>query len=127
MKLHDMSLSFLAQVTGQEDGARLLLSLEGKQSSALDSALKRLLELLPKEVVLAVVNDVNSLGQQQNSSSGSGSRRGSFQLIRAASPAIPVAVGSSSSKGAAAAANGVAAVAGAAGGAVAAAKGSVDG
>jgi hypothetical protein len=76
-------------VTGQEDGARLLLYLEGKQSAALDAALKRLLELLPKEVVLAVATDVNSL--VQNGSSGS--RRGSFQLVRAASPGLPLPPG----------------------------------
>lgn len=52
------------QVTGQRDGARLLVTLESKQTERLDSALERLQELLRPGAVIDVQQDVSSLSGQ---------------------------------------------------------------
>jgi hypothetical protein len=49
------------QVSGQRDGARLLVTLESKQADRLDTALARFEELLPAGTFLAAQSDVSSL------------------------------------------------------------------
>lgn len=60
------------QVTGQRDGARLLVTLESKQTERLDAAVHRFQELLQPGVVLGVQQDVSSLSGRSGHPSSSG-------------------------------------------------------
>jgi hypothetical protein len=61
----------LLQVTGQRDGACLLVTLESKQADRLDAALQRLQQLLPSGTVLGVQQDVSSLSGQSGKAGSS--------------------------------------------------------
>lgn len=54
------------QVTGQPDGARLLLSLESKRADSLPSAAAALRELLPPGSLLGEQSDVRRLTTSQD-------------------------------------------------------------
>jgi hypothetical protein len=85
--------SFGTQVSGQRDGARLLVTLESKQGDRLDTALARFEELLPAGTFLAAQSDVSSLSGGTGVTAGANvSRRnslGSLQqagIVRSMSP-----------------------------------------
>jgi hypothetical protein len=75
------------QVSGQRDGARLLVTLESKQADRLDSALARFEELLPVGAFLAAQSDVSSLSGGAGVSAAAGanvSRRNSLGSLQQA-------------------------------------------
>eukprot|EP00775_Hariotina_reticulata_P011537 gene11537-11680_t len=78
-------------VSGQSDGARLLVILESKQADRLNAALGRFKELLPSGVAIAVQTDVSCLSGQSGASSGN--RRNSFgSLCQAAGYTSPTGI-----------------------------------
>lgn len=75
----------VCQVSGQRDGARLLVTLESKQTDRLDSALARFQELLPHGTVIASQSDVSSLSGGTGATAGSNvSRRNSLGSLQQA-------------------------------------------
>lgn len=76
----------MPQVSGQRDGARLLVTLESKQAERLDSATERLQGMLPRSALLGVQSDVSSLSGQ---SGLCGTRRNSLGSMQAAGLATP--------------------------------------
>ena len=65
------ALGPVLQVTGQRDGARLLVTLESKQAERLDAALQRFQGLLKPGAVIDVQRDVSSLSGQSGKTSSS--------------------------------------------------------
>jgi hypothetical protein len=73
------------QVSGQRDGARLLVTLESKQADRLDTALARFEELLPAGAFLAAQSDVSSLSGGTGVTAGANvSRRNSLGSMQQA-------------------------------------------
>lgn len=54
----------MLQVTGQRDGARLLVTLESKQAERLDAAVQRFQAMLRPGSVIGIQQDVSSLSGQ---------------------------------------------------------------